>query len=160
MTGEKINKVFSFNDTKTFQYEVEDSSAILAQLEGGANVSIHSNFNIPDETANWRIEFYGTRGRILANETIGQVEGGITEVMITDNLHEYDAAQNKTLCNKRILDVECGNLYTKQIESFSNSVIHQTELECPADDAVYVQKVVEAAYLSSNTGSIVHVQSI
>ena len=158
ITNEKIVKVFSFNDTKLFGYSVEDSSAILAQLEGGAYVNINSNFNIPDEASKWRIEFYGSNGRIIGDETIGQVEGGTAEVLFENSNKEYDANQNRTMCNKILLDVELGNMYTKQIESFSEAIINRAQPEVSAADAVYVQKVVEAAYLSSETGRLIQIK--
>ncbi len=33
-----------------------------------------SNFNIPDEAAECRLEIYGTKGSFMASGTIGQVE--------------------------------------------------------------------------------------
>ena len=43
-----------------------------------------------------------------------------------------------------------GNAYTREIESFSDSILNGKPLEVPASDAVYVQKVIEAAYQSND----------
>lgn len=158
ITGEKIVSVAAFNDTMTFNYEVEDASALLAKLESGAYVNVNSNFNIPDEAAKWRMEFYGTQGRIICDETIGQVEGGTVEALYTGEAKEYNAQQDKQLAGKAAFDVEFGNMYTKEIESFSASILNGTELECPATDAVYVQRIVEAAYESSKTKKFIDIK--
>jgi len=146
----KIVQVAAMNETRTFGYDVDDSSALLVRYANGAFGSINSNFNIPDEAAKWRIEFYGTQGRIIGDETIGQAEVGSVDALFVEEQKGYDAAQDKKLVEQTDIDVELGNMYTKEIESFSRSVLEGAPLECPAEDAVYVQKVVEAAYLSTS----------
>lgn len=151
----RIKKVGAFCDTKTFSYEVDDSASLLVQFENGANGCIHANFNIPDDAAKWRVEFYGTCGRIIGDETIGQAEAGEVDALFVGGDADYDAKQNKKCAQKEDLDIELGNMYTKEIESFGRSVLNGQPLECPAADAVYVQKVAEAAYLSAQTGKII-----
>jgi len=150
MMDSKIVQVAAFNETKTFGYNVDDSSALLVKYANGAFGSINSNFNIPDEAAKWRIEFYGTKGRLIGDETIGQVEVGCVDALFVTDDKGYDASQDKTLVEQTEISVEFGNLYTKEIESFSSSILEGTPIECPAEDAVYAQKVIEAAYRSSD----------
>ena len=145
----RIVQVAAMNETKTFGYNVDDSSALLVKYANGSFGSINSNFNIPDEAAKWRIEFYGTKGRLIGDETIGQVEVGSVDALFVSDDKGYDASQDKTLVEQTEISVEFGNLYTKEIESFSRSILEGAPIECPAEDAVYVQKVVEAAYRSS-----------
>jgi len=146
----RIVQVAAMNETKTFGYDVDDSSALLVRYANGAFGSINSNFNIPDEAAKWRIEFYGTQGRIIGDETIGQAEVGTVDALFVEEQKGYDAAQDKKLVEQTDISVEFGNMYTKEIESFSNSLLGGTPLECPAEDAVYAQKVIEAAYRSTS----------
>jgi len=146
----RIVQVAAMNETKTFGYDVDDSSAVLVRYANGAFGCINSNFNIPDEAAKWRIEFYGTKGRLIGDETIGQAEVGSVDALFVEDQKGYDAAQDKRLVEQTDINVELGNMYTKEIESFSRSVLEGTPLECPAEEAVYVQKVVEAAYLSTS----------
>lgn len=152
IVGSKAVKVASFTNTKTFSYEVDDSSSTIIQLENGANAYIDAFMNIPDEAAKCRLEFYGTAGSMLAEGTIGQVEGGKVEVILSDSSKGYDATQDRMEDNKKELKVEFGNMYTKEIESFSESILQGKDVAVSGDDAVFVQKVVEAAYQSSNTG--------
>jgi predicted dehydrogenase len=55
------------------------------------------------------------------------------------------------------ISVEFGNMYTKEIESFSNSILTDAPIEIPMSDAVHIQKVVRAAYESSDKGVCVNV---
>ena len=49
------------------------------------------------------------------------------------------------------LDVELGNMYTKEITSFGNAIANDTEPEITAEDAILVQRICEAAYKSSDS---------
>ena len=41
-----------------------------------------------------------------------------------------------------------GNMYTREIESFSDSILNNKPLVVPASDAVHVQRIMEKAYAS------------
>lgn len=155
ITGGKVIKVVALNGTQTFKYEVEDSSSILFELDNGAFCHVDSNFNIPDAAAKWRMEFYGTKGRIIADETLGQVEGGKLDVVITGDNMNYDAQQEKEAQASADILVDFGNMYTKEIESFSESILSGKLIDVPAEDALQVQRIVEAAYESSITGRFI-----
>ncbi|MBQ9937417.1 MAG: Gfo/Idh/MocA family oxidoreductase [Oscillospiraceae bacterium] len=157
ITGGRTVKTMAFNATKTFDYDVDDSSNVLIQLDNGVTGYVDSNFNIPDAAAKCRMEFYGTRGSIIAEGTIGQVEGGKIEVVVSD-AEGYDANQNRNDVAPMEINVEFGNMYTKEIESFSDSVLNDTPIEIPMSDAVHIQKVVRAAYESSDKGICVEVK--
>ena len=45
---------------------------------------------------------------------------------------------------------EFGDMYAREIESFSNSILTGSPLEVPASDAVQVQRVIELAYRSND----------
>lgn len=155
ITGAKAVKVAAITCTNTFKYEVDDSSSTMFQLENGALCCVDANFNIPDAAVKSRLEIYGTKGSMIADGTIGQVEDGRLDVMIADDTAEYDAQQNRSVIKPIKIKVEFGNIYTKEIESFSESVLSGKKLEAPAEDAIQVQKVVEAAYISSLNGRFV-----
>lgn len=151
ITGYKVKRAAGMASTLTFDYEVEDSGAMLVELENGALCQIESHFNIPDAAARGRFEIYGTKGSMLAEGTISQVEGGKLDVMISDDSLEYDAQQDRNDVEPMKVDVEFGNMYTKEIESFSKSILDGTPVEVPAEDAVQVQEVIQSAYRTSDT---------
>ena len=148
--GTKVKEVAAFHDTLTFHYEVEDSSMVLMRMENGAQCVVQSNFNIPDDAAKWRLEFFGDQGRLMGENIIGQIDGGTLDALFCGEAGGYDATQDTKNVKGERIDVEFGNMYAREIASFSNSVLTGAPLEVPAEEAVYVQKVMEAAYRSND----------
>ncbi len=155
ITGAKAKKVAALCSTNTFKYEVEDQSSLIMELSNGAFAYVDANFNIPDAAAKSRLEIYGTRGSILAEGTLGQVEGGKIEVVVADDSLGYDAQQTRNEVKPLEINVEFGNMYTKELESFGRSVLDGAPIEVPASDAIQVQKVIQAAYKSNETGRFI-----
>lgn len=150
ITGSKVRQVAAFHDTLSFHYEVEDSSMVLLRLENGAQCVVQSNFNIPDAASKWRVEFFGDQGRLVGENIIGQIDGGKLDALFCGEAGGYDAQQDTQDVAGEQINVEFGNMYTREIESFGNSILNGTPLEVPASDAVYVQKIMEAAYRAND----------
>ena len=148
--GTKVKDVAAFHDTLTFNYEVEDSSTVLLRMENGAQCVVQSNFNIPDDAAKWRIELFGDQGRLIGDTVIGQVDGGSLDAMFLGAQGAYDAQQDKKDGERSAIEVEFGNMYAREVASFSNSILTGAPLEVPAEEAVQVQRVMEAAYRSND----------
>ena len=147
--GSKVKQVSAFHDTLSFHYEVEDSSTALMRMENGAHCVVQNNFNIPDEAAKWRLEFFGDRGRLMGDMVIGQEDGGTLDALFMEEAHEYDAQQSKKEIAGEQINVQFGNCYAREIASFSNSILTGAAVEVPGSDAVQVQRVMEAAYKAS-----------
>lgn len=147
VTGSRTAQVAAMNDTLAFNYEVEDSSNVLLRLENGALCTVQSNFSIPDEAAKWRFELFGTKGRLMGSEIIGQVDGGEVEALYVEDAGSYDAQQDGVK-NAQILKLsgEFGDLYQRQIASFCNSLLNDLPFEVDARDGLFAQRVVQAAY--------------
>lgn len=158
VTGSRVCEVVALNDTLAFRYDVEDSSTVLLKLDNGAQCVVQTNFNIPDEVAKWRLEFFGTKGRLLGDNVIGQVDGGKLNVAFMDEVSGYNAAQNHTENIGKDIEAEFGNMYTREVESFADSILNEKPLIVPAEDAVHIQKVVAAAYKSSEQRVAVKVE--
>ena len=148
--GTKVKDVAAFHDTLTFGYEVEDSSTVLLRMENGAQCVVQSNFNIPDDAAKWRIEIFGDQGRLIGDTVIGQVDGGSLDAMFLGAQGAYDAQQDKKDGERSAIEVEFGNMYAREVASFSNSILTGAPVEVPAEEAVQVQRVMEAAYRSND----------
>ena len=157
ITGGHAKKVAALAGTKTFKYEVEDSGSMIFETDKGAYCYVDANFNIPDAAAKCRLEIYGTKGSMLAEGTIGQVEGGNLDVVLSDDTLGYDAQQSRVDVSPVKIDVTFGNMYTKEIESFSRTILEGGPIQVPAEDAVQVQRVVEAAYESAKKGVFVNI---
>ena len=149
ITGSPVKEVAAMNETLTFHYDVEDTSLVLLRLENGAVCTVQSNFNIPDDAAKWRLEFFGTKGRLLGDQVIGQSDGGTVDALFLKAVGGYDAQQTGEKPAGEILPTTPVNTYQMEIESFSNSILTGAPLDAPASDAVQVQRVIEAAYRAS-----------
>ncbi|MBQ8816700.1 MAG: Gfo/Idh/MocA family oxidoreductase [Lachnospiraceae bacterium] len=152
ISGLQASKVTGFAETQTFSYNADDSATIVMKMNNNALAMVDANFNIPDAAAKCRLEFYGTKGSIMAEGTISQIEAGDVSILISDDSLAYDASQNREELVPVKLNVPLGNMYTKEIESFGRAVLNDTEPEITAADAIAVQKIVEQAYLASENG--------
>ena len=120
------------------------------KMNNGALAMVDSNFNIPDDAAKWRIELFGDQGRLIGDTVIGQVDGGTLDAMFLGEQGGYDAQQDKKDGERSAIEVEFGNMYAREVASFSNSILTGAPLEVPAEEAVQVQRVMEAAYRSND----------
>ena len=148
ITGLEATEVAGLSGNQIFNYNVEDAGCAIFRLSNGATAYVDANFNIPDAAAKCKIEFYGTKGSIFAQGTISQVEGGEVQILCTDDGAVYDANQNREDIKPLKLNVELGNMYTKQIEAFGKAVKGESEVAITADDAIKSQRVIEASYES------------
>ena len=153
--GSNAKEVAAFHDTLSFKYEVEDSSMVMMRMENGCQCVVQSNFNIPHDAAKWRVEFFGDRGHLMGNGVIGQVDGGTLDAIFLDEPVSYDPQQNKEDTAGQEIVVEFGNTYEREITSFSNSLLTDAPLEVPAQQAVQVQRIMEAAYRSNDESKII-----
>lgn len=150
ISGLKATEIASMSGTQIFNYEVEDGGAIIARMENGAVAYVDSNFNMPDDAAVCKLEIYGTEGSIFAEGTIGQVEGGTVRVTICGNQGAYNAAQDREPTQSYVMEAELGNMYTKEVEGFGNAILNDTVPPVTADDAIFVQRLIESAYKSND----------
>ena len=149
ISGQEVVEAAGLVGNQIFKYNVEDAGGVIMRLANGAVAYVDANFNIPDAAAKCKMEFYGTKGSIFAQGTVSQVEGGEMEVLCTGDSMGYDAAQNRDEVVPLDIQVEFGNMYTKEIEAFGRAVAGEGEIPVTAEDAIRSQKVVEAAYASS-----------
>jgi predicted dehydrogenase len=157
ITGQRITHVAAFNETVVFDYNVEDSSTVMMRLENGTQCVVATNFNIPDKAAKWRLELFGTKGRLMGDTIIGQNDSGKLNAVFLDNVGGYDATQDHADNDGVFLNGEFGDMYTREITSFSESILNSKPLKAPASDAVHVQNIMEAAYCSNNELRIIKI---
>lgn len=153
LLGSEIDTVSAFCDTKTFSYDIDDSANVMLKNKNGTVIYINNHFNVPDDAVSSRIEIFGTKGSLIADGTIGQTETGVLNCIFS-NQEEYSAIQERATSLTEQLMPENGNLYTKELQSFSDSVIRGAEVEVPFTAAVRAQEIIEAAYRSSSSGRI------
>ncbi|MBO5929230.1 MAG: Gfo/Idh/MocA family oxidoreductase [Clostridia bacterium] len=151
ITGLEVVETAGMCGNQIFEYSVEDAGSVMMRLENGAIAYVDSNFNIPDDAAKCKLEFYGTKGSIFAQGTLAQAEGGTVEVLCADDSVGYDANQNRKEIQPLDIQVEFGNMYTKEIEQFGEAVLGNRDIPITAVDAIASQKVVESAYAGNQS---------
>lgn len=158
ITGMRVTQVAAMNENVLFRdpgYEVEDSSAVLLRMENGAQFFVQSSFNIPYAEAKWHLNLFGSKGRLMGDNILGQEDTGTLNLIDADMLPTLDPRPQTGYGQGRMCPAVFGNLYTREIESFSESVLCGTPLEVPATQALEVQRVVDAAYRSSREKRII-----
>lgn len=142
MTGMHAKEVVAMSGNQVFQYpDTEDAATAIMRMENGALFCVEANFNIP-ETVGCKFEIFGTKGSIAATGSINQIEVGTVNVTTGDD----ENAESK------LLDYTPGNMYTKEIEAFSQAILEKTQPPITAAEGIFNQKIVEAIYESQASG--------
>ena len=82
LLGEPIVELVGLTQTRVQDYAVEDGGMLVGKTASGVLVSLHNSYNTPETLPRRRLEIVGTRGQIVATDTMGQTPGGV--VTITD----------------------------------------------------------------------------
>ena len=149
LSGLEAVECVGFAQHQTFKYSADDSASVLMKMNNGALAYVDANFNIPDAAAKCPLEFYGTKGSIIAIGTLSQVEGGQVEILACPETKGYDAQQDRSLVEPVSLEVEFGNMYTKEIDAFADAIRNDTEPPVSGKGTLSVQKIIEAVYTSN-----------
>lgn len=72
--GLEIAETSGFCGNQVFKYNVDDAGIGIYKMENGALCTVQASFNIPDSVSESTLEFYGTKGSIIAKGTLSQVE--------------------------------------------------------------------------------------
>ena len=149
LSGLEAVECVGFAQHQTFGYSSDDSASVLMKMNNGALAYVDANFNIPDAAAKCPLEFYGTKGSIIAVGTLSQVEGGTVEILACPDAKDYDAQQDRSLVEPVQLQVEFGNMYTKEIDAFADAILQNTTPPVNGKNTLAVQKIIESVYLSN-----------
>ena len=154
--GRRVTGVEAMNATLAHSFEVEDSSCVRLRYEDGLVGIVDSYFCMPDDVA--RIELYGTRGRIVADNTIGQVEGGSIHIYPANGLPDPERAE----LVRRISGISLPQdgrftCYTSEVDALCCAIREDTPVAVPLREAAEVQRIVEAAYLSGEEGRFIEI---
>ena len=149
LSGLQAVECVGFAQNQTFNYSADDSASVLMKINNGSLAYVDANFNIPDAAAKCPLEIYGTKGSIIAIGTLSQVEGGHVEILACPEAKGYDAQQDRSLVEPVELEVEFGNMYTKEIDAFADAIRNGSEPPVSGKGTLSVQKIIEAVYTSN-----------
>ncbi len=82
LLGEPIVELTGLLQRRVQGYDVDDGGMLVGRTAGGVLVSLHNSYNTPETLPRRRLEITGTRGQIVATDTMGQDPGG--SVVFTD----------------------------------------------------------------------------
>ena len=143
LTGLKAKEVAGLCGNQIFKYpDTEDAATAALKMDNGALFTVEANFNIPDSIGGCKFEIYGTKGCIVSERTIGQLEEG------TVRFASFDEPEKGFVA----VDYVSGNMYTKETEAFSEVVLNGGDIPVTADEAIFNQKIVESVYESQEKG--------
>lgn len=143
--SENITDIKALYSTLSFSYEVEDGAVIIFRTEGGTLGHVDLNFNVPDEAAESKVEFYGTEGYACCYGTLAQDEVGILSYLSSPQ-GSYSQMQERIISEPVTYPAEGGNLYLKQLDSFARSISDaKLDYSC-AEHAVHVQELIDRIY--------------
>jgi 1,5-anhydro-D-fructose reductase (1,5-anhydro-D-mannitol-forming) len=76
LLSEPIADLAALTQTRAQDYAVDDGALLIGRSAGGALASLHVAYNCPDALPRRRLEVVGTKGMLVAENTMGQTAGG------------------------------------------------------------------------------------
>jgi predicted dehydrogenase len=140
------------------RYATEDSAALLLRFKNGALATVDTFFCIRDRSSKNRLELYGSRGSILAQDTIGQGDGGEMTAFLEDGGKAYDAKQARNQAGGMVIAPKPVNTYRAEIEEFSQALLDGRETKESALRGLRSQIILEACYRSAKCGKAVRIR--
>lgn len=131
-------------------YRVEDSGVVLARFKNGATATVDTFFCIPDNSSKNRLELYGSRGSILAENTLGQGSAGEMTAFL-ESARGYDARQSRAGNGGVRIAPKPVNTYRAEIEAFSRALLEGRDTRDWAWRGLRSQILLAACYESART---------
>jgi predicted dehydrogenase len=76
LTGEPLADIAALTQARVQDYAVDDGAVLIGRTGGGVLAQMHVSYNCPEGLPRRRLEVLGTRGQLLALDTMGQTPGG------------------------------------------------------------------------------------
>lgn len=124
-------------------FDVEDLATAMIRFDNGAVLSVEASFNLNIKNGSGDLEFFGDKAGLSFNPY---------------ELH--------TTVNNRLADIEIhgdnsfnfSRDFDREIKNFVDAVEGKAECVAPAEDGVILMKILDAIYLSANTGKSVNIE--
>lgn len=76
LTGESLADIAALTQARVQDYSVDDGAVLIGRTAGGVLAQMHVSYNCPEALPRRRLEVLGTRGQVVAENTMGQTPGG------------------------------------------------------------------------------------
>ena len=141
-------------------YKSEDGAVATLFFENGALASVDAFFCVPDSSSKNVLELYGSKGSILASNTIGQGAEGDMRAYLEEGESGYNAQQVRQEDGCITIKPSPVNTYQAEIEEFSSAILEERPPAVGAETGLQSQKTLTACYLSAQTGRVVELKDI
>ncbi len=112
LLGGPIVDAVSLTQRRVHDYPVDDGAMLIGRTGQGVLASLHVAYNCPESLPRRRLEIVGTKGLLVADDTMGQDAGG----RVTLTRSDTDGA--------RLLDIpdSAESPFTRQMAAFARAV--------------------------------------
>lgn len=124
-------------------YTVEDFTTALVKFDNGLTLSVEASFNLNIKKDVGNIELYGTNAGCTINpnlEIFTQMAGKFVDVTPTESIA-----------------LSFDGLFEREIKGFVDAVSGVAPCIAPAEDGVWLMKIIDAIYESAETGKSVDI---
>ena len=118
--------------------DVEDMATALVRYDNGAVLSVEASFSLNVKNDSGKIELFGTKGGVSLNP----------EFELYTDVNGYLA--NVELNMPTALSFE--GLFENEIDYFVNAILNDVDVSSIAEDGLTLMKMLDAIYLSAETG--------
>ena len=153
----KVKKVSCFINNILHDYKSEDSAVTMLFFENGAIATVDNYFCIPDNSCKFVLELYGSKGSILASNTVNQGNRGEMMAYLEESDAGYDARQEHQPSEGMIIAPEPCNTYQAEIKEFGQAIIEGRQPSNHAGLGLRNDKILAACYESAKTGRVVEI---
>ena len=137
LIDDPVSDVAAITQHRVQDYEVDDGAMLIGRTSGGVLVSLHVAYNHPETLPRRRLEIIGTRGMMVAENTMGQAAGG--------EVFRLDAASGVAAR----LPVGAGSPFERQMRAFASAVRGVGVDMFDLDRDLHTMRLVGRAYESA-----------
>ncbi len=136
LLNEPVAEAVALTQRRTHGYAVDDGAMLIGRTGRGVLASLHVAYNCPETLPRRRLEVAGTRGLLVANDTMGQDAGG--RVTLTD----ADTGETRVLAVPEIGT----SPFARQMAAFARAVEAGDPGPFDAQRDLHTMRLVARAY--------------
>lgn len=143
LLGESVAEIAALTQARAQDYAVDDGALLIGRTPSGVLASLNVAYNCPDALPRRRLEVVGTRGQLVALNTMGQTAGG--SLTFTDGT--TGAPEDIPFDGK-------ASPFTEQVRAFGSALRRPAEREAYsiARD-LHTMRLLAAAYQGAADGA-------
>jgi 1,5-anhydro-D-fructose reductase (1,5-anhydro-D-mannitol-forming) len=142
LLDESIQEIAALTQARAQDYTVDDGALLIGRTRSGVLASLNVAYNCPDALPRRRLEVVGTRGQMVAENTMGQVAGGRLTFIDGASGAPEDVAFDRE-----------ASPFTEQVRAFGSALRRPAERDAySAVRDFHTMRLVAGAYESDRRG--------